>query len=299
MTPFCTTIIPTIGRPVLARAVDSVLEQDLEADRVEVVVVNDSGQALPDQPWMRSPRVTVIATPRLERSRARNAGAARARGTFLHFLDDDDTLRPGALRALAALHARRPDGAWLHGGYETVDNDGRRIAVFAPQLEGDILVPLVAGESIPLQASLIRADAFAEAGGFDPELNGVEDRDLGRRLARFVRMGADSTVVAAIRIGELGSTTNWARIAEDDRTGREKVLREAGVAARLRASAHDAFWRGRICRAYLGSTGWNAVRGQWGPASRRALAAAGFLDWRAATPAFWRGVRYIVNAGER
>jgi glycosyltransferase involved in cell wall biosynthesis len=291
MRPFCSTIIPTVGRASLARAVSSVLEQDGDPREAEVVVVNDSGAPLPSASWIGSPRVRVIASDRVERSRARNLGAARARGRFLHFLDDDDVLLPGALAAFRDLHAESPTAAWLHGGYETVDNAGLRVDLFRPALEGDILVPLVAGESIPLQASLIEAAAFREAGGFDPDLNCAEDRDLGRRLARFVQMQAMPVAVASIRVGQVGSTTNWARLAEDDRTGREKVLALQETAARLRANARDAYWRGRICRAYLGSTHWNVVRGHFVRSGQRAIAAARLVDRRAVTPAFWRGVR--------
>ena len=299
MRPFCSTIIPTVGRSTLARAVESVLGQDSEPGLCEVIVVNDSGAPLAAEDWTQSPRVAVIETPRVERSLARNAGAALARGLFLHFLDDDDRLMPGAMQAFRDLHARHPVGTWLHGGYETVDNAGQQVDVFFPELQGDILVPLVAGESIPLQASLIRGDAFRAAGGFDPEFVGVEDRDLGRRLARFAQICRIPVCVAAIRIGEQGSTTTWARIGEDDRTGREKILDTAGTAERLRSSARDAYWRGRIYRAYLGSTGWNAARGRWATMLRRAVASARMLDWRAATPAFWRGVCVAAGKGGR
>jgi len=44
---FCSTIIPTIGRATLARAVQSVLEQDFTAADYEVIIVNDSGKPLP------------------------------------------------------------------------------------------------------------------------------------------------------------------------------------------------------------------------------------------------------------
>jgi glycosyltransferase involved in cell wall biosynthesis len=290
MTPFCSTIIPTIGRPSLARAVESVLNQEGDPSDAEVIVINDSGAPLREASWMRVPHVHVAQTAHVERSAARNLGAARARGRFLHFLDDDDYLLPGALRAFRDLHARQSAGSWLHGGYETVDNRGQRVALFSPVLEGDILVPLVAGESIPLQASLIDAGAFREAGGFDSELVGVEDRDLGRRLARFARMHGMPVAVAAIRIGEEGSSTDWARIGEDDRTGREKVLGLPGTAARLRRSARDAYWRGRICRAYIGSTHWNATRGRFGTSVRRVVEGARLVDGRVVTPSFWRGV---------
>src|SRR5688572_30916233 len=94
---FSSTIIPTVGRDTLARAVHSVLSQSSEKCDFEVIVVNDSGKPLPQQEWQSSTRVQVINTNRRERSVARNTGAALARGKYLHFLDDDDWLFPDAL----------------------------------------------------------------------------------------------------------------------------------------------------------------------------------------------------------
>ena len=92
---FCSTIIPTINRPSLSRAVQSVLDQDFAEEAHEVIVVNDSGEPLPEMAWQHSKCVRVIDTNRRERSVARNTGAAIARGEFFHFLDDDDVAPAG------------------------------------------------------------------------------------------------------------------------------------------------------------------------------------------------------------
>ena len=46
---FSSTVIPTVNRPTLSRTVRSVLDQDFTAGDFEVIVVNDSGQTLPDE----------------------------------------------------------------------------------------------------------------------------------------------------------------------------------------------------------------------------------------------------------
>ena len=56
---FISTIIPTIGRPTLARAVYSVLEQGLHHDECEVIVVNDSGGELPVEDWQKISNVQI------------------------------------------------------------------------------------------------------------------------------------------------------------------------------------------------------------------------------------------------
>ena len=289
---FCSTIIPTINRPTLSRAVNSVLSQELTGGALEVIVVNDSGAVLPTSDWQHSPRVTVLHTNRHERSVARNVGAAVAKGRYLHFLDDDDVLLPGALKAVERL-AKEAEEAWLYGAYQTVDNEGTVVAQFRPGLTGDIFALLVAGESIPLQASLIRSDEFFRIGGFgtDPAILGVEDRDLGRRLALRGTVAYTPAMVASIRIGEQGSTTKWDTLAENDRLGRERALSDPAAYRRIRQSASSDYWRGRVARAYLASTAWNLKRRRLLTGLTRAAAAGRVSAPRIATPTFWRGLR--------
>jgi cellulose synthase/poly-beta-1,6-N-acetylglucosamine synthase-like glycosyltransferase len=77
---FCSVIIPTIGRTTLDRAILSVLNQDFSQDEFEVIVVNDSGNPLPDPKWQGSQNITMLNTNQRERSFARNSGAAYSKG---------------------------------------------------------------------------------------------------------------------------------------------------------------------------------------------------------------------------
>lgn len=290
MDVFCSTIIPTINRSTLSRAVYSVLEQDFTESEFEVIVVNDSGEPLPVASWQQEQRVRVIDTPRLERSIARNAGAVIARGRYLHFLDDDDLLLPGGLEAFWKLHHEASDAAWLYGSYKTVNNEGKMIEEIHPEISGNIFALLVSSEAIPLQASLIRADHFFAAGGFDPFIIGVEDRDLGRRIALSGSVVYMATLVARIRIGEYGSTTRWPILIEDDRRTREKALSAQNALERLRESANSGYWRGRVCRAYLGSTAWNLRHKRILTAIGRFCASLAFANWHTLSTDFWRGL---------
>ncbi len=291
---FCSTIIPTVNRPTLARAVYSVLEQDFRGDEFEVIVVNDSGLPLAEADWQHSPRVRVIATPRRERCVARNTGAAIASGRYLHFLDDDALLLPGALEAFWKL-AQKAKAAWLFGSWQTIDNSGALIDEFRPALDGNIFALLVAGEGLPLQASIVRSDRFFEAGGFDPspESLGTEDRDLGRRRALRGAVAYVPTVVAQVRVGEHGSTTRWATLANNDRWGREKALNDPAAFCRLRSSSISSYWRGRVCRALFGSSLWNLERKNLLRATSR-IGLGLTLGARSILSAdFWRGIRSI------
>jgi glycosyltransferase involved in cell wall biosynthesis len=289
---FCSTIIPTINRPTLSRAVESVLRQDLPEERFEIVVVNDSGAPLPDALWQRSPQVRVIHTQHRERSVARNTGAGIAVGKYLHFLDDDDFLLPGALSAFWET-ARTTQAGWLYAFWRTCDNEGRIVDEFRPELNGNVFALLVAGEGLPLQASLVRAEDFFEAGGFDSRsgILGVEDRDLGRRLALLGTIACVPVVGAQVRIGEVGSATKWSTLAEGDRLSREKALDLPNALRQVRASANSRYWRGRVCRALFGSALWNMRRKHFVAATCRVLPGMTLAAVRALSVDFWRGAR--------
>lgn len=292
---FCSTIIPTVGRDTVAAAVCSVLEQDVDA-ALEIIVVNDSGKPLPRANWQSASRVRIVQTNRRERCVARNTGAAMAHGKYLHFLDDDDVLLPGAMAAFKKLDAES-DAIWLYGSYQTVDNNGNIVAIWRPGITGDISALLIAGESIPFQASLLLNSQFHQVGAFDPHpaIVGVEDRDVGRRMALAGDVAYTPAVVAQIRIGEENSTTNWSTLAASDRWGREKALNIAGALTRLRHSASDGYLRGRITRAYMASSMWNLKRLDLFTAASRATVGLSFTGRHLFSSGYWRGLRTGVR----
>lgn len=308
MSIFSSTIIPTINRITLSRAVHSVLDQKFDRDDFEVIVVNDSGSSLPEMEWMHSKRVRVIDTNRHERSVARNTGASIAKGRYLHFLDDDDTLLPDALCAFWDLDQKKGDAIWLNGSYLSVDNQGNMVEKINPENIGNNFALLMSGEGIPLQASLLSTRDFFTVGCFDPKITGVEDRDLGRRFAMVGEVCHTNEFVAQIRIGQEGSTTNWSIIAEGDRSSRENGFSLPGSFSRLWASAKTcswhgqvrrSYWHGRVCRAYSGSMAWNLKRGNLFTAISRGAAALAFTNWRILTADFWQGIRQTDVLADR
>jgi glycosyltransferase involved in cell wall biosynthesis len=289
---FSSTVIPTIGRATLSRAVLSVLEQDFDADDFEVIVVNDSGEPLPKADWQFSDRVRIINTNHRERCVARNTGAAIAKGKYLHFLDDDDILLPGALKVFWELSNKSPDADWLYGSWRTINNAGEKVDEFHPGLTGNIFALLVSGEGLPLQASLLKTSSFFAAGAYDPIpiLTGVEDRDIGRRVALMGILAYTPVVVAQVRIGEVGSSTNWNMIAEGDRWGREKALQAPNSLKRLRDSATSSYWRGRVSRAFFASMVWNLRQRNVFLALSRLMGGLAMTGLNIFFPDYWRGL---------
>lgn len=288
----CTTIIPTVGRPMLTRAVESVLAQRLPASEFEVIVVNDSGVPLSEADWQKSDRVQIVATNRRERSVARNLGASIANGRYLHFLDDDDWLEPYAYRHLLQL-SQSSEAKWLYGMTQLVDRKNKPLIQLRHGLQGNCFMQVMAGEWIPLQSSWIERNTFMKIGGFNALLAGPEDIDLLRRVLLVEKIAETRNLIAHVIMGGNGSTTDYSRHPQASRQAREQILDSSNVFHRMRSSALTPFWRGRMARVYLTSTVWNLQRRHlFTAASRISLSIASILHAGNSILAkdFWRAI---------
>jgi glycosyltransferase involved in cell wall biosynthesis len=86
VTPKVSVVIPTIGRPSLARAVQSVLDQTQRVAEIIVVADTDRPVAVPPDDRIMLVRNEVGSGP----ARCRQLGIDAARGTVIALLDDDD-----------------------------------------------------------------------------------------------------------------------------------------------------------------------------------------------------------------
>jgi glycosyltransferase involved in cell wall biosynthesis len=291
---FCSTIIPTVNRPTLARSVCSVLNQEFNHDNFEVIIVNDSGNPLPPEEWQQSARVKVISTNARERSVARNVGAAIAQGKYLHFLDDDDWMLSGALESFWQVSLTHKDAVLLFGSSQLIDRDEHLLCQLHHNWVGNKwAVPMLTGEWIAIEAYIIKAQTFFEIGGFNPHISTCEERDVCRRLALRGDFAGTSAVVSYHILGETNSTTDYGRLPADLLKSKELMLNEAGAFARLITSAQDSYWYGRIIRAYVASVFWNLKHKMpFTAASRTAHAIGGLVlaGPRLFSVKFWQAV---------
>jgi glycosyltransferase involved in cell wall biosynthesis len=295
---FCSTVIPTIARDTLSRAVCSVLAQEFPSADFEIIVVNDSGKPLPKEDWQDSARVKVIDTQRRERIVARNTGAALARGTYIHFLDDDDWLLPDAIERFYQL-ASRTEAHWLYGSSQLVDRSGMDLIQLKHSMNGNCFVQVMAGEWIPLQSSLILAKAFFAVGGFTPNVFVTQDIDLCRRIALRGDLAGIPDLVSCIGMGAEKSTTQYDLAPQYSRLAREIILNQSGVWSRLQGSARSSEWQGRIPRVYLTSMLWNLREKRFFTAlSRFVFGCAAFIiaGKHLFSPVFWKALSRPYNS---
>ena len=124
--PSISIIILTCRRPRLLKiCLDSVLAAELSEVCEVMVVINGEDPeplALAAAAAAREPRVRVEILPRSSRGRARNLAAARARGSILHFLDDDVTVPPEIFTRTARRFQEHPEAAAVGGPNLTPDD---------------------------------------------------------------------------------------------------------------------------------------------------------------------------------
>ncbi|MGW5425159.1 bifunctional glycosyltransferase/CDP-glycerol:glycerophosphate glycerophosphotransferase [Streptomyces sp. NPDC003943] len=127
--PRFSIIVPAYGVEAYLRdCLDSVLSQSFTD--FELIAVNDASPdacgVIMDEYAAVDPRVKALQlTENVGLGRARNAGMARAKGTYLLFLDSDDTLLPGSLAAIAQRLADTDDPELLVFDYSRTHWDGR------------------------------------------------------------------------------------------------------------------------------------------------------------------------------
>lgn len=192
--PLFSVVIPTYNRADdVAAAVGSLLAQD--CGDAELIVVDDrstdSTQAAL-APYRRPGVKLLLAQRNGGASAARNLGIEAAAGRYVLFLDDDDTLLPGALDAIRRHFAQHPEIAFSWAGMrlEKQDAAGRLIEacddLYVPPGDrssgmGNLDFVLRIGTN---SALCVQREAFDRVGLFDLGLRRSEDRDLLLRLAQ-------------------------------------------------------------------------------------------------------------------
>lgn len=246
---------------LLERALASVAAQ--RPGCAEVIVVDDaSGDGTADVAQRMG--ACVIRHPRnLGSTAARNTAIAAATQPWLALLDQDDEWLPGHLAHVWGLrrgHVLVAASALRHGA------GARRDVLHGPLTREPIVLrspaPLVyPGNCIPLSATLLRADAVRDVGGF-VHRHGVADLDL------WIRLLEGGTGVVSPRVTVL-YRVHAAQVSQDRRMMQQAHL---SVAA---SYAGRSWWSPDLVERWRATAAWNDVRGavrrgHFGEAARHA-----------------------------
>ena len=197
-------VIPTHNRAAqLVAALESVVRQDLPRDEWECVVVSNNSTDDTEARFAAFAAahpgcgLRLVAEEGPGVSYARNRGLREAQAPLVAFIDDDERVNEGFLRAYLEFFETRP-GAVVAGGRIVAEYPAGRPAWMSKYVEMPIANPMDFGERVrPFPAGRVpgggnmafRRAGLASYGGFDPtlgrvngELIGGEENDFFERL---------------------------------------------------------------------------------------------------------------------
>ena len=244
-------IIPTHNRSErLIAALESVIRQDLPAADWECVVVSNNstddtvarfGDFAARYPGLNLRLVTEDG-PGV--SYARNRGIAETSAPLLVFIDDDERINPGFLRAYADFFDAHPD-AVVAGGRIIAEYPTGRPDWMSKYVEMPIANPMDFGERVrPFPAGRVpgggnmafRRAGLAGYGGFDPTLGRVNGELIGGEENDFF----ERLLLGGETIWYVPGAVMWHIIPPAKLTGAyfRRLSYNVGVSQRLRAEIH-------------------------------------------------------------
>ncbi len=168
----------------ISACLESVRRQDYPADRIEIIIVDNSSTDRTKEIASRFTPLVFDHGP--ERSAQRNFGIERARGKYILYLDADMTLGDGLLKQ--CLEKCEREG--LAGLYIPEKVVGEGFWIKARDFERSFYD----GTCIDA-VRFVRRETARKIGGFDENLNGPEDWDFDRRLRTAGKLGIASAVI--------------------------------------------------------------------------------------------------------
>lgn len=172
-------------------ATNSVFAQTLEDLELIVIDNGSTDHTLETVRSISEPRMKVLSLQKRGVSWARNFGLTHARGTFVAFLDSDDTWNCDFLEKLYSALASNPQATLAYCGWQNVGLPGPRGDPFVPPdyETPDKAAALLEGCRWPIHACLTRRAAINDTGGFNTQLA------IGEDYLLWMEVSATGTIV--------------------------------------------------------------------------------------------------------
>ena len=238
-------VTPTYNRrPVLERAIRSVQAQTC-SDYEHLIVDDGSTDSTRDYvKSLRDPRIRFIELAEHRGANwARNVGIEAARSSWITFLDSDDEFLPHRLQWLSLFCTPQADVRLLLSSFETHKRQ-RRVDAVNPALllSGTQFEQALMGYGICIAGTSItvRRDHLLAAGGFDPTIFRLQDREV---LLRLSRLGG----------AQLLSNVDWVKHPSVDSISLPREGYVEALGELLRANPE-------LCAKYREITGYHVTR---------------------------------------
>lgn len=304
-------IIPTYDRSAFVRGcVASV--RGCGVAGVEIIVVDDGSTDDTAQVVAALEGVVYLSQQNAGPAAARNLGFGHSRGRYVAFLDCDDLWLPGVAEQIVGLLDRNQDVDVIFSdakmgnekeGYRSFVEMGGQAAFFElpyhePEPKLRVLEPpgtrreqrhvpffrrLAVRNPVFIGATIMRREAFARAGMFDPELCGAADWELWLRMASQMTFGYWPEPLAIYtRHGDCMSN-------DHDVMGRDFCLALKKVLEKCVSLDDEERWfiEERL-RSHLFGHGYRAYdRADYGEARRRFAAVLTECGWEFRSAGYW------------
>jgi glycosyltransferase involved in cell wall biosynthesis len=208
--PLVSVIIPTYNAArTIQETVESVLQQTLSD--LELIIINDGSQDNTVEVLSKidDPRLKVFSFPNGGVAVSRNRGLEKATGDYIAFLDADDLWTPNKLEAQYRALQANPQAGVAYSWTDYIDEAGNYIAPCAQATNSGNLYKLLLLADVIGSGSnpLVKAEAIAKVGPFDPAVVPTEDWDMWLRLAEhFEYVAVPETHVLYRQVANSGSS---------------------------------------------------------------------------------------------
>lgn len=224
--PLVTVVVPVYNRAALVvEAIESCLRQAWRP--LEVLVIDDgSTDELPAALRPYGGQVRLHRKSHGGVSSARNLGIRLAQGDFVHFLDSDDLLMPGAIDRKVAAFLRLADAELCHSEADGVVSAGAHSRALKPSPTRDLVSAVRAGHPFALSTVMMPRWAMLDAPAFEEDLRRAEDTrywfGLGLRGTKVIAL--EDRLTARRKVGP--SLSDLGRRTHESVTIRARDLRD-------------------------------------------------------------------------
>jgi glycosyltransferase involved in cell wall biosynthesis len=184
--PKISVVVPVYnGEKTISQTIKSIQQQTFF--NFEIVVINDGStdSTLEELVHLREPRMKVLSYENGGLPIARNRGIANASGDFVTFIDADDLWTPDKLELQLAVLQQHPEADAVYSWTLYLNEEGTAFHQGDKlHFQGNVLPQLLLSNFIASGSNImIRKQAIASVGYFDPTLRSCEDWDYWLRLA--------------------------------------------------------------------------------------------------------------------